>query len=75
MARRKKDGRRATGIQSKKGMLYIVITQNVIKDGVRKNEKVWYATQLSDTPENVKKAFDKNNITIPFPQMDVHLDK
>ena len=56
MARRKKDGRRATGIQSKKGMLYIVITQNVIKDGVRKNEKVWYATQLSDTPENVKKA-------------------
>ena len=56
MARRKKDGRRATGIQSKKGMLYIVTTQNVIKDGVRKNEKVWYATQLTDTPENVKKA-------------------
>jgi small conductance mechanosensitive channel len=25
--------------------------------------------------ENVKKAFDKNGITIPFPQMDVHLDK
>ena len=25
--------------------------------------------------ENVKKAFDKNNISIPFPQMDVHLDK
>lgn len=25
--------------------------------------------------ENVKKAFDKNKITIPFPQVDVHLDK
>ena len=25
--------------------------------------------------ENVKKAFDKQGITIPFPQMDVHLDK
>lgn len=25
--------------------------------------------------ENVKKAFDKNKITIPFPQLDVHLDK
>ena len=25
--------------------------------------------------ENTKKAFDKNGITIPFPQMDVHLDK
>ena len=25
--------------------------------------------------ENVKKEFDKNGITIPFPQMDVHLDK
>ena len=25
--------------------------------------------------ENVKKAFDKEGISIPFPQMDVHLDK
>lgn len=25
--------------------------------------------------ENVKKAFDKNNIEIPYPQLDVHLDK
>lgn len=56
MARKKKDGRWATGIQSKKGMLYIVTTQNAIKDGKRVNEKVWTATQLADTPENVKKA-------------------
>lgn len=26
-------------------------------------------------PELVKKAFDKNKISIPYPQMDVHLDK
>lgn len=25
--------------------------------------------------ENVKKEFDKNKITIPFPQLDVHMDK
>ena len=28
-----------------------------------------------DTVENVKKAFDKEGIEIPFPQLDVHLDK
>lgn len=28
-----------------------------------------------DTTENIKKAFDKNKISIPFPQTDVHLFK
>ena len=28
-----------------------------------------------DLIENVKEQFDQNNISIPFPQMDVHLDK
>lgn len=28
-----------------------------------------------DTTENIKKAFDKNGISIPFPQTDVHLMK
>lgn len=28
-----------------------------------------------DTTENIKKAFDKNDISIPFPQTDVHLFK
>ena len=28
-----------------------------------------------DLMENIKKSFDENNIEIPFPQMDVHLDK
>lgn len=56
MARPRKDGKRATGIQGKRGYLYIVFSQNVFKDGVRKNEKKWISTGLSDTPENVKKA-------------------
>ena len=56
MARKKKDGQRATGIQSKKGMLYIVTSKIVIKDGKRVSEKKWTATGLKDTPENVKIA-------------------
>jgi integrase len=56
MARPKKGGKRATGIQSKKGFLYIVTSHPVIRDGTRKIEKKWTATGLPDTPENVKKA-------------------
>ena len=56
MARPRKDGKRAPGIQGKSGFLYIVISQNVLKDGVKKSEKKWIATKLPDTPENVKKA-------------------
>ena len=29
----------------------------------------------SDLIEKVKIAFDENGITIPYPQMDIHLDK
>ena len=61
MARPKKDGRRATGIQGKKGFLYIVISQSVIKDGVKKTEKHWIATGLTDTPDNVKRAIEARN--------------
>ncbi|MBQ8682954.1 MAG: mechanosensitive ion channel family protein [Clostridia bacterium] len=38
-----------------------------------KNADYW--TVHFDITENVKKAFDDNNIAIPFPQMDVHIDK
>ena len=38
-----------------------------------KNEDYW--TVYYDVLENVKKAFDAHNITIPFPQMDVHIDQ
>ncbi len=42
--------------------------------------KVWcknkdYWTVHFDITESVKKAFDENNIEIPYPQLDVHLDK
>ena len=56
MARPKKDGKRATGIQGKSGRLYIVIAQKAFKDGIKKSEKKWIATGLPDTSENVKKA-------------------
>jgi len=61
MARKKKDGRRATGIQAKKGMLYIVISKNVIRSGKKVNEKKWISTGLTDTPENVLRASDERN--------------
>ena len=32
-----------------------------------------YWTVRADILENVKLAFDNNNISIPFPQRDVHL--
>lgn len=38
-----------------------------------KTEDYW--TVFFDMNEQVKKAFDENGISIPFPQMDVHLDK
>lgn len=38
-----------------------------------RNENYW--NLKFNMLENVKKEFDKSKITIPFPQMDVHLDK
>ena len=40
--------------------------------------RVWVKTEdywpvNFDLKENIKKALDKNNISIPFPQMDVHM--
>ena len=56
MARPKKDGKRATGIQGKKGFLYVVISQKVLRNGSHSIEKKWISTGLPDTPDNVKKA-------------------
>ena len=58
MARHKKDGKRAPGIQGKSGRLYIVVSQNIVRDGIKKSEKKWIATGLADNPENVKKALE-----------------
>lgn len=69
MARPKKDGKRARGIQGKSGHLYIVTTQSVIQDGKKKTEKKWISTGLTDIPENIKKASEMrakllNKITV-----------
>lgn len=56
MARQRKSGRKDTGIQAKKGYLYIVLSHNTIRDGHKYNEKKWIATGLPDTAENVVKA-------------------
>lgn len=56
MARHKKDGRRATGIQGRSGQLYVVTSHPVIKDGSKKRDKIWTATGLADIAENIKKA-------------------
>ncbi|MCR5012619.1 MAG: site-specific integrase [Lachnospiraceae bacterium] len=56
MARHKKSGKRATGIQAKSGFLYIVVSKTSVKDGKKVTEKKWHATGLADTPDNVKKA-------------------
>ena len=56
MARPKKNGKRATGVQGKDGKLYIILSRTIIKDGAKETERKWISTGLDDTPENVKKA-------------------
>ena len=56
MARPKKSGKRATGIQGRSGYLYIIKNNYIIKDGSKTLEKQWISTGLKDTPENIKKA-------------------
>jgi len=56
VARKKKEGRRDRGIQAKKGMLYIVISRRVLKNGESTSIKKWLSTGLPDTSENVAKA-------------------
>lgn len=58
MARKRKDGRRAQGIQAKKGKLYVVISKNVLINGRKVAKRQWIATGLSDIPDNLTKAVD-----------------
>jgi len=56
MARRKKNGKRSTGIQGKNGHLYIILSETIIENGIKKTVKKWISTGLADTPDNIKKA-------------------
>lgn len=56
MARKKKDGRRATGIQGKKGHLYIVTKQPIFENGKKIYKTNWIATGLMDNDVNLPKA-------------------
>lgn len=58
MARKRKDGRRAEGIQGKKGRLYYIITQEEVIDGKKISKRVWCATGLPDKDENISKAVE-----------------
>jgi small conductance mechanosensitive channel len=57
-----------------------VVVSNLGNSSVDMTARVWvkkgdYWEVYFDMQENVKKAFDKKKITIPFPQSDVHLHK
>ncbi|MBQ9503758.1 MAG: site-specific integrase [Lachnospiraceae bacterium] len=58
MARPRKRGKKAKGIQSKKGYLYIILSETVIENGVKRSRPKWISTGLIDTEENVKKAVE-----------------
>ena len=58
MARKRKDGRRAEGVQGKKGRLYYIITQQEVIDGKKISKRVWCATGLPDKDENISKAVE-----------------
>ena len=61
MARPRKEGRKAKGVYSKSGMLYIVISKTIIKNGSKQYVNDWIPTNLSDTADNIKKAIDMRN--------------
>ena len=52
--------------RSRKGRLH-----SISKRVWCKNEDYW--TVYFDLTEGIKKAFDQNDIEIPYPQMDVHV--
>ena len=58
MARKRADGKRAPGVQSKKGKLYVFTPEIVIENGEKQYKSKWVATGLDNTDENVKKALE-----------------
>lgn len=58
----------------------VVYVREFAASSVDLSARVWvktseYSSVLFATREAVKKAFDENGIAIPFPQLDVHLDR
>ena len=47
-------------------------SRNIALKGWTKNEHYW--TVYKETLNGIKGALDKENISIPFPQMDVHFN-
>ena len=64
MARPRKEGTKAPGIQSKNGFLYIVVGKTLIEDGKKKRKNIWITTGLRDTRENVNKAISMRSIIL-----------
>lgn len=75
MAKPKKDGKRATGVQGKSGYLYIISYQHIMKDGVKVRQKQWISTGLKDTAENVKKASEMRARQLNTKHTDVSTDR
>lgn len=61
MARPRKEGKRATGIQGRQGYLYIIKNQIIRVNGVKKTKKKWIPTYLMDTKDNIPKAEEIRN--------------
>ena len=59
---------------------YSIFVSELADSSVNFEVRIWCKTEFFldinyDIREKVKKAFDRNGIVIPFPQMDVHMDK
>ena len=57
-----------------------IFVKELADSSVNLTVRIWtsvedYWPTYWDMQEKVKKAFDQNNISIPFPQMDVHHDR
>jgi small conductance mechanosensitive channel len=58
----------------------LVAVAELADSSVNFNVRPWvktpdYWTTLFDLTERIKLAFDENGISIPFPQMDIHMNK
>ena len=62
MARPRKQGKKAVGIQARSGMLYILENEYEYEDGMKTRKRVWVSTGLKDTDENLQLAKDMREL-------------